>query len=170
MGFFKNLGNAVKKGLKQVSLKNIVKIGTPLLGGIPIIGGTAQAIVSNASEAHEMKKQAEKLAQEGKAQEAQAILEQANYLANQSGALVGQQVGSQLNAFTKGAVDEAKAQLSQTSKQVVGGAGATVVDLTIKEWFKMHWLKLLLGLGAIGGIIWYYRKDKTKKPVRKTYR
>lgn len=167
MGFFKNLGNAVKKGLKQVSLKNIVKIGTPLLGGIPIIGGVAQQVVGNASEAHEMKKQADKLAQEGKQAEALAIQEQAQFLAQQSGALVGQQVGAQLNAFTKGATNELKAQVSAGTNQVIGQAGATVVDLTIKEWFQKHWLKLVVGVGALGGILYYF---KNRTSVRKSTR
>jgi hypothetical protein len=170
MGFFKNLGNAVKKGLKQVSLKNVVKLGTPLLGGIPVIGGVAQQVIGNASEAREMKKQAEKLAQEGKQAEALAMQEQAEFLAQQSGALVGQQVGGQLNAFTKGAVNEAKAQVSQSAKEAVGNVGATVVDLTIKEWFQKHWLKLVLAVGAIGGLFYYFKNNNKKKPFRKTYR
>lgn len=169
MGFFKKIGTAVKKGMKQVSFKNIVKVGTPLLGTIPIVGGGIQQVVGNASEAHEMKKQAKKLAEEGKALEAQAAFEQANYLANQSGALVGQQVGSQLNAFTKGTLNELKSQVSQGSKEAVGQAGATVVDLTINEWFKKHWLKLVIGLGALGGVFWYF-KNRGSKPVRKSYR
>lgn len=168
MGFFKNIGNAVKKGVKQISLKNVVKLGTPLLGSIPVIGGLAQQAVGNASEAHAIKKEAQKMAEQGKAQEALALQQQAEFLAQQSGALVGQQVGSQLNAFTKGATNELKAQISSGTNQVIGQAGATVVDLTITEWFKTHWIKFVIGLGALGGIFWYFKnKDTKKKPTYK---
>lgn len=165
MGFFKNIGNAVKKGLKQVSLKNVVKLGTPLLGSIPIVGGAVHQVVSNASEAHELKKQADKLAKDGKIAEAQAMQQQAEYLATQTGALVGQQVGGQLNAFAKGAVNEAKAQVSQTAKETAGNVGAEIVDLTIKQWFEKHWLKVVLGVGALGGIFLYFRNQKSSKRI-----
>jgi len=163
MGFFKKLGTAVKKGMKQVSLKNVVKLGTPLLGAIPIAGGLAQSLVSNISEAHEKKKQAKKLEAEGKHAEALAMQQQAEFLATQSGALVGQQVGGQLNAFAKGAVNEAKAQVSQTAKDTAGNIGAEVVDLTIKQWFEKHWLKLLVGVGALGGLFWYFKNQHPSK-------
>jgi hypothetical protein len=162
MGFFKKLGTAVKKGMKQVSLKNVVKLGTPLLGAIPIAGGLAQSLVSNISEAHEMKKQAKKLEAEGKQAEALAMQQQAEYLATQSGASVGQQVGGQLNAFAKGAANELKAQIGTTTNQVVGQAGATVVDLTIKEWFQKHWLKLVIALTALSGVYLVLRKQGNK--------
>ncbi|WP_300976890.1 hypothetical protein [Flavobacterium sp.] len=171
MGFFKKIGNAVKKGLKQISLKNIVKIGTPLLGAIPLVGGVVQGAVQNISQAHEMKLEAKRLEEEGKAQEALAMQQQAEFLAQQAGAQVGQQAGGQFKAFTKGAANEFKAQVSDGTNQVIGQAGATVVDLTISQWLKLHWLKIVLALGAIGGLIYYFKnKDQKKRPVRRQIR
>lgn len=168
MGFFKKLGTAVKKGLKQVSLKNVVKLGTPLLGAIPILGGGVQQLVSGASEAHELKKQSQRLAEQGKIEEANALAIQSEQMAQTNGAYLGQQVGAQFNAFTKGATDEMIAQVSNGTKQVVGSAGANVVDLTIQEWLKKHFTKILLVAGALIGGIWYFKGRNT--PRKSTYR
>lgn len=168
MGFFKKLGTAVKKGLKQVSLKNVVKLGTPLLGSIPLVGGGVQQLVSGSSEAHELKKESHRLAEQGKIEEANALSLQAQQMVQTNGAYIGQQVASQFNAFTKGATDEMMAQVSNGTKQIVGSAGANVVDLTIQEWFKKHFTKILLLSGALIGGIWYFRGRKT--PRKSTYR
>ena len=159
------MGNAVKKGMKQVSLKNVIKLGTPLLGSIPILGGVAQSVVSNASQAHDLKKESVKLAQLGKIEESNAMALQAEQLIQTSGAQVGQQVGTQFNAFTKSATNEMKAQISSGTNAIIGGAGATVVDLTIKEWLSKHFTKMLVLLGLSGIAILYF---KNRQPSKKT--
>lgn len=169
MGFFKKLGNAVKKGVKQISLKNVVKIGTPLLGAIPLVGGLAQNIVTGISEADAMKKQARQAEEEGRIADALALQQQADYLAKLQGAQVGQQAGSVIKAFTKGATDEMLASASNTSKGFVGNVGASVADQSIKAWFKKHWKKMLIALAAIIAGVYIYKKSKAdkKKPINR---
>jgi hypothetical protein len=163
MGFFKKLGNSIKKGVKQISLKNVVKIGTPLLSMVPIVGGLAQNVVGGISEAHELKKQARQAEEEGRIAEAQALQAQADYLAKLQGANVGQQAGSIIKTFTKGATDEMLASASQTSKEFAGNVGASVADESIKAWFKKHWKKMLIALAAIIAGVYIYRKSKADK-------
>ncbi|MFV8323574.1 hypothetical protein [Flavobacterium sp. LS2R12] len=164
MGFFKKLGTAVKKGVKQISLKNIVKVGTPFLSMIPIVGGLAQDVVGGASAAHEAKKQAKQAEQEGKLELAQAYEAQAQALAQQSGAVVGQQAGSVYKAFAKGATNEAIAQVSAGTKEVAGNIGAELADQSIKSWFKKHMTALIVGgVALIGLTVVWFKKSKPKK-------
>jgi hypothetical protein len=167
MGFFKKIGTAIKKGVKQVSLKNIVKIGTPLLGAIPVFGGLAQNVVSNLSDAHAMKKQAEAELQAGNVERANALAQQAEILANQQGQTVATVANTNLNAFAKGATDKLLSNVPVVYSQTAGIVGATVVDSSIKEWFKMHWQMLTVGLVAIGGVIYFF---KNRTPAKKTYK
>ncbi|MEO8534821.1 MAG: hypothetical protein ABI441_13775 [Flavobacterium sp.] len=168
MGLFKKLGNAVKKGLKQVSLKNVVKLGTPLLSMIPVVGGLAQNVVGGISEAHEAKKQEKAAIEAGNQAQADYYAQQAAQLAAQSGALVGQQAGGIVKAFSKGATDELIAQTSASTKAAAGNVGAAIADESIKAWFSMHWKQLLIGLGVIGAFV-FYSKNNKKKPVSRRY-
>ncbi|KFF15082.1 hypothetical protein [Flavobacterium hydatis] len=163
MGFFKKLGNAVKKGVKQISLKNAVKFGTPLLGAIPVVGSTLKDVVTGISEADQLRKQAREAEEQGKLADAQALQQQADYLAQLKGAQVGQQAGGVIKAFTKGATDEMLASVSNTSKEFVGNVGASVADQSIKAWFKKHWKNMLIALCAIIGGVYIYRKSKADK-------
>jgi hypothetical protein len=163
MGFFKKIGTAVKKGVKQISLKNIVKVGTPLLGAIPIVGGLAQSVVSNLSDAHAMKKQAEAELIAGNAERAQALAQQAEILANQQGQTLATVANTNLNAFAKGATQKLIDNVPVAYKESAGVVGATVVDFSIKEWFTKNWQMLVLGAVAIGGGIYFF----TKKPANR---
>ncbi|SNS02519.1 hypothetical protein [Flavobacterium sp. ov086] len=168
MGLFKKIGNAVKKGLKQVSLKNVVKIGTPLLSAIPVFGGIAQNVVSGISDAHELKKQEKAARDAGNQQQADLLAQQAAQAAAQSGAYVGQQAGSVVKAFSKGATDELIAQTSASTKSAAGNVGAAIADESIKAWFSLHWKQLLIGLGIVGAFV-FYSKNNKKKPVGRRY-
>lgn len=169
MGFFKKMGTAVKKGMKQISLKNIVKLGTPFLSMIPVVGGVVQSTVQGASDAHALKKQSAELAKQGQVEQAQAMALQAEELAQASGAIIGQQVGTQFKAFTKGASKEFMAQTSSAAQSTIGVAGASFVDFTIKEWIMKHLNKILILVGASGLAIWYF-KSKKSAPRRSSYR
>jgi hypothetical protein len=192
MGFFKKIGAAVKKGVKQISLKNIVKVGTPLLSMIPIVGGLAENVVGGLSAAHQAKKDAKAMEQAQAQAEAEAVQQQAialqqagqqaqaqavqqkanaltskaNNLAMEAGAMVGQQAGSIFNAFSKGVVNEGIAQAGQGFQQTSGIVGATVLNNTLTEWLKMHWMKLALGLGVLGGLIFFLRKPHSQHSRR----
>jgi hypothetical protein len=159
MGFFKKLGSAVKKGVKQISLKNVVKVGTPLLSMIPVVGGLAENLVSGMSAAHQKKKDAQAAAAAGKIEEANALNVQADYLATLSGAQVGQQVGSNFNAFTKGVTNETIAQTSKGFKDNTGLVGAEMVDNTIAQWLKLHWQIVALAVGGIVGLLFFFKRS-----------
>ena len=169
MGLFKNLGNAVKKGVKQISLKNLVKVGTPLLGAIPIFGGMTQGVVQNFSDANEAKKQAKIAKEQGRIADAYALEQQAQYLATMAGQTAGSAVGSigskSLKAFSKTVTNELVASAPETFKEVTGIAGASLVDSTIKEWFKKHWLKLAIVFGILSA---YFVWKKTTSNIRPT--
>lgn len=169
MGLFKKLGNAIKKGVKQISLKNVVKIGTPLLSMVPVVGGLAQGVVSNLSASHEAKKQEQAAINAGNEQQAEYYRQLAEQQAQLAGAQVGQQAGGVLNAFTKGASNELIASTSQTAKSVAGNVGAEIADESIKAWFLKHWKHLLIGLGVIWGGFFLYKKSNNnkRKPQRR---
>lgn len=164
MGLFKKIGEAVKKGAKQISLKNVVKIGTPLLSAIPVVGGVAHSVVTNISAAHEAKKQEQaaiKAGNEAQAEYYKQIAEQQSQIA---GAQVGQQAGGLLNAFQKGATNELIAVTSKGTKEVVGMVGAEVADESLKSWFTKHINKFLIGLGVlVGGFLIYKKSSGGKK-------
>jgi hypothetical protein len=166
MSIFTKIGKAVKKGAKQISLKNIVKLGTPFLSMIPVVGSVAQSVVENASASAEAKKQARIAEENGNIAQAEALHAQADILAQQSGALVGQQAGSVLKAFTKGATTEVVAQVSESTKLASGIIGASVVDSTIKEWFVLHWKHLLIVLSCFGAV-YMIIKSKAKGMYKK---
>ena len=161
------MGKAIKKGAKQISLKNIVKVGTPFLSMIPLVGSVAQSTVENISASAEAKKQARNAERDGNLAQAEALHLQSDILAQQSGALIGQQAGSVLKAFTKGATTEVVAQVSESTKVASGIIGASVVDSTVKEWFTLHW-KMLVG-ALVGVIVVFKIWKKQSHPSRKRW-
>lgn len=166
MGLFKKIGSAIKKGVKQISLKNVVKLGTPLLSMIPIAGGLAQNVVEGISASHEAKKLAKKAEEEGNLALAQAYQAQADQLASTSGAIVGQQTGNVLSAFAKGAKDEMVATASAGIKTTAGEVGAEIADQSIKAWFIKHWWHLGLALIAIIGGIFVFKRGSNDNRSR----
>lgn len=168
MGLFKKIGSAIKKGVKQISLKNVVKVGTPLLSMVPVVGGLAQNVVSNISAAHEAKKQEQAAIEAGNAEQAQYYAQLAAQNGIQAGAVVGQQAGSVLNAFSKGATQELIAQTSAGTKAAAGQVGAEIADQSIKAWFTKHLNHLLIGLGVIVGAIFLYKKN-SKPTVKRRF-
>jgi hypothetical protein len=169
MGLFKKIGKAVKKGLKQVSLKNVVKIGTPLLSMIPVVGGLAQNVVGGISEAHEARKQEKAAIEAGNQQQAEYWAQVAQEKAATSGALVGQQAGGVFKNFAKGATNELIAQTSAGTKEAAGSIGAEIADQSIKAWFTKHLNKLLIGLGVLVGAIFLYKQTSKKTPQKKRF-
>ena len=168
MSIFTKIGNAVKKGVKQISLKNIVKIGTPLLSMIPIVGGVAQSVVSNISAAAEAKKQARIAEEQGKVELAAAYAAQAEALAQQAGAQTGQQASSVLKAFAKGTTDELKAQASPAAKEIAGGVVADLADQGILAWLKKHMTLLIVGgVALVGGLFLIFSKSGNQPKSKK---
>lgn len=173
MGFFKKIGTAVKKGVKQISIKNLVKVGTPFLSMIPLVGGVAQGVVENASASHEAKKQAQRAEADGRLEEAAALMAQSDMLAKTSGAAVGQQAGSVFKAFSKGVTDEAIAQTSQGAKTAIGDIGAAMTDETIKSWLTKHLKHIAIAVvGVVASVVIYKKWGKSTKrgtTIKKRY-
>ncbi len=128
MGFFKKIGGFVKKATKQISFKNLVKVGGML---------DPTGLVSGMQNAHYEKKA---LQQQAKA-EADAMA-QANAMARTS-----PNIGDILTGAAGGALTGAGNVLGGSS--TAGQAGATLVDNTLSTWFKQNWLKVF---GAVTGV------------------
>ncbi len=167
MGLFKKLGNAVKKGVKQISLKNVVKVGTPLLSMIPVVGGLAQGVVSNVSAAHEAKKQEKAAIEAGNQAQADYFSKLAEEKALLAGATVGAQTGNVVKTFSKGVTDELIAQTSSSTKKVAGDIGAEIADQSIKSWFSKHLNKILIGSAVIFGGWFILKKQGVKRTNQK---
>lgn len=165
MGFFKKIGQAVKKGVKQISLKNVVKLGTPLLSMVPVVGGLAQNIVGGISESHELRKQAKaetnairkaELEQQAYNLEQQALIK--------TGSVTGAIAGGTANAFINGTVNG----LGAGALNGAGTLGAKLADSTIKAWFQAHWKKIAMGVGAlIVAFVAWKKFGGAKKPTRR---
>lgn len=140
MGFFKKIGKVVKKGLKQVSFKNLVKVGASF---------DPTGIVGNLQGAHEAKKEAKAYEAQQKRAEAEYMNQLADQQATQAGINAVNYVGTKTNlqSFANGAV---------------GGVGSTVVDATINSWFQKHWQKIALGVGALIGVIFLLRRGGSR--------
>lgn len=153
MGFFKKIGAGIKKASKQISFKNLVKVG----GMVDPTG-----IVSGMQSAHYDNKEAknlERYAQQAREQENQMLADQyqaqsayqsklANDKATQAGASAMQYVaGTKLGtSFLNGAVS---------------GAGGAVIDSSIGGFFKLHKTKILIGGGvAFVGVLLLVFKNK----------
>lgn len=164
MGFFKSIGKAVKK---NVSFKNLVKVATPLMGAIPFAGGTLQSIATNASAAHEAKKDAQNAQNEYDRQVAEqnALVAQQQVYQN-AGKMVGAIAGAGGQIFTQAVTEGAYAGISTGAKNGLGIVGAEVADSTISAWFKKHWKHILIGLSVIGLIYLINQHNKPKKRVR----
>lgn len=158
MGFFKKIGKAIKK---NVSFKNLVKIGTPLLGAIPIAGGMAQSLVSNMSEQHEANKQArqQELAQRQAQEEYNASLS-ASKKQNPN-------IGEILIGGAGGALTGMGGVLA--GSQAVGQIGATAVTNTTNTWLKQNWLKLVGGILGTVTVVFVFVKmlGGRKTPYRR---
>ena len=131
MGFFKKIGNFVKKGVKQISFKNLVKVGG-MIDPTGLVGGMQNA--------HYEQKAAREAELAGRQEQAQMLQQQASQTATNAGQNFGAYMAN-------------KSIASDAIQGAIGGAGANVVDLTAKSWFSKHWQKLVIGLGAVVTII-----------------
>ncbi|SHL70519.1 hypothetical protein [Flavobacterium saccharophilum] len=161
MGFFKNIGKAIKK---NVSFKNLVKVATPIMGAIPFVGGTVQNISEGLQASHEAKKQAQAQNNAQAAYDAEQLrLQTLQYAGQQVGAIAN--AGSQM--FAKGITEGAYAGTSSGIKDGLGTVGAEVADSTIKAWFLKHWKHILIGLSIVGAIYLIKKHNDDKNPRRR---
>lgn len=150
MGFFKKIGGFVKKATKQISFKNLVKVGTPLLGGIPLVGGLASNLVGTMQANHEAKKEQQAYDNQVAEQQMQQAA-QAQAIARRN-----PNIGDILIGAGGGALTGAGQVLAGSTS--AGQAGATLVDSTMTAWFKKNWLKLVGGILATVLVIFLFVK------------
>ena len=157
MGFFKNIGKAIKK---NVNLKNVLKIATPLMGAIPFVGGFVQTTAQGLQDAHAAKK-AEKdaqneydrqVAQQQQQMAQNQVNENLNQMAYVASASTGKVVG---DALMKGVNDGLSSGFVSGSGQV----GATVVTSTLKVWFQRNWKIVAGSVAGLIALIWFIRRD-----------
>ena len=153
MGFFKKIGQAIKK---NVSFKNLVKVATPIMGAIPFVGGAVQNISQNLQDAHEAKKA-------NNAAQAEYNNQQALAVASQTAGAVAN-AGSQI--FAKAVTTGINDGLSTGFVQGSGQVGATVVSSTIKVWFQRNWKIVLGAVAGLIALIWFLRRDRNNSGRR----
>ena len=143
------MGLKVAKFLKKnISFKNAVKLAG---SAVPGIGGS---VIQGLQASH----QAKKAARDEKA------IEVANEMAYNAGSTAGNYAGTVAGNAWNGAVKSALSKSSDAFDQTTGMVVAKVVDNTIKEWFKMHWIKLVVAVATLV-TVWhlFIRKKKRSK-------
>jgi hypothetical protein len=148
MGFFKKIGSFVKKGAKQISFKNLVKVGSSF---------DPTGIVGSLQSNHEAKKQAQNDARLQSDFEMQTLTRS------------NPNLGDILLGAGGGALSGAGQVLAGSTS--AGSAGATLVDSTMSVWFQRNWLKLLGGvLGTVTVVVLFLKVLKPQNSIRKNYR
>lgn len=163
MGFFKKIGQSIKK---NVSFKNLVKVATTAVGFVPGVGGIAQQVIGKVTDAVEAKKMAKQAEAEGKQAEADYWNAQTKALEQSSANTVGAVAGAGANIFGKAVVSGINDGLSTGAIQGAGQVGATVVSSTIKVWFQRNWKIVLGAVAGLIALIWFLRRDRNNSGRR----
>jgi hypothetical protein len=172
MGFFKNIGKTIKKASKQISLKNVVKIASSF-DPTGIAGGVIGSIQAKKDEKkallEQQKAQAEYdkqilLQNEAEAKKQMEIVEQAKAQAEYQrqlmasntqavGGKIGVVVGSIGGSIGKEVLRTASENIDKDLQTGIAKAGANLANLTLNEWLKLQWWKVLLGIVAVGTLV-----------------
>lgn len=155
MSFFKGIKSGIKK---NVSFHNLVKVVGKASSFIPGVGGLTSNVVETMQSAHDAKKANRR--------------EEAKMLVDNASSQVGDYAGTQAGQFISNAGNKALDSANYQIKQGLGKAGASVADMSIKEWFKMHWLHLVIGVTALFLLFGLSarlmgKSSKSKVPYRK---
>jgi len=163
MGFFKKIGQSIKK---NVSFKNLVKVATTAVGFVPGVGGIAQQVIGKVTDAVEAKKMAKQAEAEGKQAEADYWNAQTKALEQSTANTAGAVAGAGANIFGKAVVGGINDGLSAGAVQGAGQLGATVVSSTIKVWFQRNWKIVLGAVAGLIALIWFLRRDRNNSGRR----
>lgn len=168
MGFFKNIGKSIKK---NVNLKGVLKIATPIAGMVPYFGGMAQNILQGVQDKAVAKKAEQAAQNEYDRQVAEQQQLQAQSQVNQN---LGQmaKIASQSTAYVVGdaLMQGVNDGLGTGFVNGSGQVGATVVTSTIKVWFQRNWKYVLGGLAGLIGLIYLVRSGGSNGSRRVTKR
>jgi len=146
MGFFKKLGKGLKK---NISFKNLVKVVGKAATFVPVVGDMAGGIIEGAQAAHYAKKEQ----RQAEAEAAAMMNQQPKGIINTMEAKNNPTFMDILQGAGGGALTGAGQVLAGSS--TAGTAGATLVDSTLSEWFKKNWMKVVVGAGALFGLIFF---------------
>lgn len=163
MGFFKKIGQSIKK---NVSFKNLVKVATTAVGFVPGVGGIAQQVIGKVTDAVEAKKLAKQAEAQGKQAEADYWNAQTKALEQSSANTVGAVAGAGANIFAKAVTTGVNDGLSAGFVEGSGQVGATVVSSTIKVWFQRNWKIVLGAVAGLIALIWFLRRDRNNSGRR----
>ncbi|MET3025928.1 hypothetical protein ABXT06_04570 [Flavobacterium sp. UW10123] len=163
MGFFKKIGQSIKK---NVSFKNLVKVATTAVGFVPGFGGIAQQAIEKVTDSVEARKQQKRAEAEGKQAEADAWSAKAKQLEQQLADGTGAIVNAGSNMFAKSVVKGVNDGLSDGVVQASGQIGATVVSSTIKVWFERNWKIVIGAVAGLIALIWFLRRDRNNSGRR----
>jgi len=146
MGFFKKIGEGIKKATKQISFKNLVKVVKTGVSFVPGVGEIAGGVIGNLQQAHEDKKAAAAAQNDYDRQVAEYNASQA---AQAAAAGAGQITGTVAGQFTNSLIKNTYAGASQGFQNGVNEVGSQVASGVLKQWFADNWKKLAVGLGAV---------------------
>lgn len=159
MGFFKKIGKGIKKGLKQVSFKNAVKLAGNVASSLPGIGGIAGSAILSAQDAHYAKKAQAQAENEAQAQAANEALLNAQVQLNDATNSIGQSIGSV-------ALNSAWGGVNQGIKMGASNVGADIMQGSIMTWLKKRWYMVV---GALVLIFFVIRFATRKPSTRRRY-
>ncbi|MBF4483247.1 hypothetical protein [Flavobacterium sp. CSZ] len=163
MGFFKKIGQSIKK---NVSFKNLVKVATTAVGFVPGVGEIAQQVIGKVTDAVEAKKMSKRAEAEGKQAEADYWNAQTKALEQSSANTVGAVAGAGANIFGKAVATGINNGLSTGFVEGSGQVGATVVSSTIKVWFQRNWKIVVGAVVGLIALIWFIRRDRNNTGKR----
>ncbi|MCV9934396.1 hypothetical protein OIU80_19120 [Flavobacterium sp. LS1R47] len=163
MGFFKKIGQSIKK---NVSFKNLVKVATTAVGFVPGVGVIAQNVMGKITDAVETKKMAKEAEAQGKQAEADYWNAQTEALKQSTANTVGAVAGSGANIFGKAVMSGVNDGLSTGLVQGSGQLGATVLSSTIKIWFQRNWKIVIGAVVGLIALIWFIRRDRNNSGKR----
>lgn len=169
MGFFKNIGKAIKKVTKKISFNNIIKVASSL-DPTGISRGVIDSVEAKKAEkkALEEQKKAELEYQKqleaqnaAEAEKQRQAMEQAKITAEQQrqivamntqaiGGKVGILGGSIVGQIGSSAAQAGYEQINQNLKEGVANVGADMANMTLSAWFKKNWLIVVVGVLGVG--------------------
>lgn len=163
MGFFKKIGQSIKK---NVSFKNLVKVATTAVGFVPGVGGIAQQVIGKVTDAVEAKKLAKEAEKQGKQAEADYWNAQTKALEQSSANTVGAVANVGANMFGKAVMTGVNDGLSAGFVEGSGQVGSTIVTSTIKVWFNKNWKIVIGAVAGLIALIWFIRRDRNNTGKR----
>ncbi|MBS7230651.1 hypothetical protein KHA90_06415 [Flavobacterium psychroterrae] len=163
MGFFKKIGQSIKK---NVSFKNLVKVATTAVGFVPGVGGIAQQVIGKVTDAVEAKKLSKEAEAQGKQAEADYWNAQTQALNQSTANTVGAVAGAGANIFGKAVATGINDGLGTGFIEGSGQVGATVVSSTIKVWFQRNWKIVIGAVVGLIALIWFIRRDRNNTGKR----